>query len=336
LPTEALVRASRQEFTKKVCMHPEAGPGQCNAIIDAHTVQRARTLQQLLDAKNHVMTFYPAERDAKDLLRAHSRGWRQASTFTGFCGIHDASTFAPIENRPFEFSTETAFLLSYRALCHELYQKQSAARSLLALSPMLDKGLPPDGQREIQQRNSISLAGTKKAIEDLKGTKTVADRSLITKNYDEWRFACLEFSGPLSLATAGAPTPTEDLDGRPLQSLHDSNTPIQHMYLSIVSCPDGAAVVFGWRKDHSAPQRMVDSLLAVSEELLATYITQYVFAHLENVCFASCWWGSLDTASRLHLRSLAGIPSPYYKPPTYIEREFTPWKLATIHRGKEA
>lgn len=335
LPTEALIRETKKQFTRKVCLHPEAGPGYCNAVIDAHTVQRARTLQQLLDSKNHVLTFYPAEHDAKELLRTHSRGWRQASTFTGFCGIHDASTFAPVENDPFEFSTEAAFLLSYRALCHELYQKQSAARSYYALSPMLDKGQLPDAQHEIQRCNAIRLAGVTKAIEDLRETKTLADRSLLTKNYENWSFACLEFSGSLSLATAGAPTPTVTLDGQPLQTLHDPTTPTQHLYLSIVSSPTGAAVVFGWRKDHAAPRRMVDSLLAVSPSMMATYIVQYVFAHIENVCFARSWWEALDPDSQLHLRRLAGISSPYYSPPTYIENVFVSWKFSELHR-KEA
>lgn len=317
-------------------MHPDAVLGRCNGIIDAHTVQRARTLQQLLDAKNHVMTFYPAERDAEGLLRAHSRGWRQASTFTGFCGTHDALTFAPLENQTFEFSSESAFLLLYRALCHELYQKQGAARSLSVLGPLLAKGQPHHVQHEIHRQNSIRLAGTTKAIDDLREAKTVADRSLKSKSYADWRFACVEFSGLLSLATAGAPTPTVDLAGEPLQTLHDPHTPLQHLYLSIVSSEGGAAVVFGWRRDHAAPRRMVESLLAVSESLLATYIAQYVFAHLENVCFARSWWDSLDPISQLHLRQLAGITSPYYSPPTYIEREVTPWNLKVIHRHEEA
>jgi hypothetical protein len=329
---EALLSASWQQFTKKVCMHPDAALGHCNGIIDAHTVQRARTLQQLVDSKNHVMTFYPAEHDAKGLLRTHSRGWKQASTFTGFCGVHDGSTFAPLENKPFEFSTESAFLLSYRALCHELYQKEGSARSLSALRPLLDKGQPHEVQQRMHRQNSIFLAAITKAIDDLGKMKISADRSLKSKSYSDWRFACVEFAGPLSLATAGAPTPTKDLAGEPLQTLHDLHAPLQHLYLSIVSCEVGAAVVFGWYRDHAAPQRMVESLLAVPEALLATYIAQYVFAHLENVCFARSWWDSLDPTSQLHVRKLAGIASPYDSAPTYIEHEVVPWSLKAIHR----
>ncbi len=336
MPTEALKNEFRQQFTSKVCLHPEAGPKHCNAIIDAHTVQRARTLQKLLDTKNHVMTFYPPEWDANELLRVHKKGWKLASTFTGFCRNHDAKTFAPLENKPFEFSTEAAFLLSYRALCHELFQKHGAARSNLALRQKIDKGQPTDVQREHQRKFVLMHAGITKAIKDLRETKTHADRALLTKNYEDWGFACLEFSGPLSLATTGAPTPNVDFNGQHLQTLHDQGTPIQHLYLSIVSRPTGAAVVFGWRKDHAAPRRMVESLLAISQPLLSTYIVQFVFAHIENVYFSSSWWGALDSVSQLHLRRLAGIASPYYSQPIYVENEFVAWKFEALHNSKEA
>ncbi len=335
MPTEALISASRRQFMK-VCLHPDAGQGRCNAIIDAHTVQRARTLQKLVDANNHVLTFYPAKHDANGLLQIHSRGWKKASTFTGFCGIHDMSTFAPLENKDFEFSTEVAFLLSYRALCHELYQKKSAARSYSDLRQMLDRGQLPDTQIVIQNEVAIRLRGFARAINGLEEAKIHADRSLLTKNYEGWSFACLEFSGELSLATAGAPTPTADLDGRRLQSLHDSATPIQHLYLSIVSSRSGAAVVFGWRKDHPAPRHLVESLLSIPRPLLAGYVVQYVFAHLENVCFARSWWNSIAPESQLHLHRLAGITSPYYSTPVYVESEFLPWKLMALHRCREA
>ena len=336
LPTAALLSLSRRQFTKKECLHPHAASGLCNGIVDAHTVQRARTLQQLLDSKNHVLTFYPAERDTKGLLRVQRRGWRQASTFTGFCGIHDSRTFAPLENDDFQYSEESAFLLSYRALCHEFYQKQSAARSLASLAPLLDRGLSPIEQREIQRRNDIRIAGNLKAVTNLTEQKSAADQALLSKTYSDWRFTCVEFDGPLCIATSGAPTPTQDFEGHSLQVLHDPNAQLQHLYLSVIARPNGAAVIFGWRKDFTAPKRLVQSLLELPEYLLATYIVQYVFAHVENVCFAQNWWDTLEPESQHHVRLLAGIGSPYYNLPTYGAMSLVPWKLSSIHRHKEA
>ncbi|PQA78169.1 SEC-C metal-binding domain-containing protein [Rhodoferax sp. TS-BS-61-7] len=336
LPTAALLNLNRQQFIKKECLHPHAAQGVCNGIIDAHTVQRARTLQSLLDSDNHVHTFYPAERDAGGLLKVHRKGWRKASTFTGFCGTHDSQTFAPLEVDAFRFSAESTFLLSYRALCHELYQKQGAARSLRQLAPLLDRGLPPLEQEEIQRRNEIQIAGNQKAVGELVSQKHWADQALLSQTYSDWRFVCLEFEGPLCIATCGAPTPTKDIEGNQLQVLHDPNNQLQHLYLSVVSCPVGAAVVLGWRKEFVAPEKMVESLLRLQNDMLATFIVQYVFAHLENVCFSESWWSTLDLKQQHHIRQLAGIANPYYTQPPYSTESLVPWKLASLHRYGEA
>jgi hypothetical protein len=338
LPTAALLNVSRQQFQKKECLHPLAARGVCNGVIDAHTVQRARTLQSLLDGDNHVLTFYPAERDSEELLKVQRKGWRKASTFTGFCGIHDSQTFAPLENDAFEFSAESAFLLSYRALCHELYQKQGAVRALRQLAPLLDRGYSPLDQREIQRHNEIRRAGYQKAVSKLLEQKKSADRKLLERVYSDWQFACLEFEGELCIATCGAPTPTIDLEGNQLQVLHDPNDQLQHLYLSVVACPTGVAVVFGWRKTFTAPERMVQSLLKLPEPLIGSYIVQYIFAHLENTCFSQTWWNTLAQSQQRHIRSLAGISNPYYDEylPAYSQEVLVPWKLASLRRYGDA
>lgn len=332
LPSAALINASRQHFQRKECLHPQAAQGLCNGIIDAHTVQRARTLQQLLDNQNHVLTFYPAEYDSEKLLKVHRRGWRKASTFAGFCGIHDSETFAPLENEAFKFSPESAFLLSYRALCHELYQKQAAGRSWPQLAPLLDRGFSQSEQREAQRQTEIRIAGNQKAVKELLLQKKWADQALLAKDYSDWCFVCLEFEGPLCFATCGAPTPTIDLAGGQLQTLHDRNDQLQHIYLSVIASPIGVAVVFGWRKSFTAPRQMLNHLLRVPEPSLAAYVAQYVFAHLENVCFSESWWNMLDAKKKHHIRVLAGIGNPYYQPPPYTLDDFVPWKLITLHQ----
>lgn len=331
-PSTALRNISRQQFFKKECLHPQAAKAHCNGIVDAHTVQRARTLQSLVDSGNHVLTFYPAESDADGLLKVQRRGWRKASTFTGFCGNHDSMTFAPLENEAFKFTTESAFLLSYRALCHELYQKQGAKRSLQQLASLIDRGTSHSEQREIQRRKDIALSGYQNATTNLTLQKQLADEDVLARKYSNWHFVCLEFHGSLCIATSGAPTPNKDLDGNQLQVLHDLNGPLEHLYCSIVACPAGAAVVFGWRKGFSAPEQMVQSFLKLPEEMLPTYLVQYVFAHIENVCFSQSWWDSLNPHLQSQIRILASIDNPYYNIPIYLTESLVPWRLSSVQQ----
>lgn len=335
LSSGELQHSIRQNIAPKQCLHPEAAPDVCNKIIDAHTVQRAKTLQVLVDSTNHVLSFHPFFPDSTGLPKLHKVGWRRASTFTGFCGQHDSSTFAPVERGAFKFTTETAFLLIYRALCHELFQKLDSESARLFHQPLIDRGEPPKRQREIQYEYALGLAGVRKAIADLQEIKRIADEDLLTKNHTAWEFACLTFSGTLCFATSGATTPNQDMHGVPLQTLHDPNSQLEHLYVSVVADQQSARVVLGWRQGHSAPKKLVDSLLATPGALLPAYFVQYVFAHLENVYFSPAWWDSLSTQDQDRIRELAGNANAYYSPPHYAATPTVPWSLSSIERFNE-
>src|SRR5207248_31100 len=143
--------------------------------------------------------------------------------------------------------------------------------------------------------------------------------------YDSWHFKALLFDGELCLATAGTPTPNLDLAGKTLQVLHDSAAAVQHLHLTVVDfAGSGVLVVFGWRNENPAPRQFVDSLLSLSHELLGSYATQYAFAHLENIYFASSWWHALTEEQRLHVTRLAANSNPYYFHPTYSDDVLVP------------
>ncbi len=49
---------------QKVCLHPLAAPHICDKIVLAHTLQKSRSLERILDSSNHVCTFYPHTPDS--------------------------------------------------------------------------------------------------------------------------------------------------------------------------------------------------------------------------------------------------------------------------------
>jgi hypothetical protein len=65
----------------------------------------------------------------------------EASTFLGFCGRHDSEMFRSVEHGTIALTSETAFLLSFKALAHEALQKEAALRNIETLRN-LDKGKP--------------------------------------------------------------------------------------------------------------------------------------------------------------------------------------------------
>ncbi len=134
-PPENPFEAFKKTFAfnrKQVCLHPEA-PKECSEkVIRAHTIQRGSSLKRIAE-DGHVFGF-AYDLKALDLNKGNIGikrvGINQASTFSGFCGHHDNLTFAPVENEPFTATDEQCFLLGYRAMCRELYQKQTALESM--------------------------------------------------------------------------------------------------------------------------------------------------------------------------------------------------------------
>ncbi len=320
-------------FIDRKCLHPNS-PHECKGkIIKAHTIQRARTLESLA-IDGHVLTFYPFEIDSDGAIKRHKKGLSQASTFTGFCADHDRETFSPVEQNEFRFSPQNAFLLSYRALCHEFFQKRGAKHAGVALQSLIDRGLAPITQREIQGELRSSQNGRSKANKDLNDIKGLADHDLISKDYSRWDFVCLTFSGSLTIAASGATTPNQDFSGKILQVLHDPEVALQHLYISVIASDGAPRIVFGWQKDHSAPSKFIDSLLSIERDILPAILMQYIFAHIENVYFSERWWNNLTTCDQLHIQGLAKNSNAYYFPPTYAATPTVPWSLVSIERIK--
>lgn len=184
--------------TQKLCLHPLASACVCDRIISAHTIQRSRALQQIIDSSDHVRTFFPPKLDlssGRPRLQLRRVGWRQASTFTGFCARHDNSVFRPLETADFGGTAEQCFLIAYRALCHEIYTKSSLLKSHQDVRPLVDRGASVGEQRRIQTIWDLMETGTRKGIAEMQELKTDMDQHLLRSDYSGWCRAVVCFRG---------------------------------------------------------------------------------------------------------------------------------------------
>jgi hypothetical protein len=299
LPHEALFKKMQVAWAQKRCMHPQAAIGVCDQIVSAHTIQRSRVLQKIADSSNHVRTLHPLKPDfSTGRLQIRKVGWRDASTFTGFCGKHDSSTFKALEETDFTGSPEQCFLIGYRAVCHEVYQKTGVIRSYPVMRNLADRGLPPDEQRRVQELFAVENAGARKGLEDFQRLKSVMDQPLLSRDYSGWSRVVIRFRGELCVASTGAVSPNRDIRGNQLQVLHDPHSEIQELPFGIVTTHDGGAAVFCWRASEPIPGLFVKSLLAKKRERLPHLLVQFIFAYIENTYFSETWWDSLSEVNR--------------------------------------
>ena len=159
IPLGQVKHTLRKEFKKKECLYPKGHPHECSKkIIAAHSIQKSKVLQSISNESNDVMTFYQSEEEKLRYV-----GWKQASTFNGFCGKHYKQIFSVIEDRKIEPTNEQIFIFGYRAFCHELYQKSASLRYQPYALENLIKGRSQFEQQRILDIQEASSLGVKKA-----------------------------------------------------------------------------------------------------------------------------------------------------------------------------
>lgn len=332
LPLGALSHKLKKERPLSTCLHPEASANTCGKIINAHTLQRSGVLHSIIDDQNHVLSFYPMERDDDNLPRLQRVGWKRASVFTGFCQRHDDVTFAALEKMPFRGTKEQCFLAGYRALCHEVYQKSRTVMHIPLLRDNLDRGRDEIEQWRIQHRIGLQAAGVEAGRTDALVRKQAADEMLLSRNYDEWDYCTIFFAGEVSIASTGAPTPTYDLDRNRLQDLVREPL-IQPLFCTVLTAESGGAVSFSWPKDSHAAHHFLESLFRKPETAIPNIIAQFIFAHIENTFFSKKWWEGLTDHQREYMRYLMGISNPYYQRIAYISEQVVNWRITLIDRN---
>jgi hypothetical protein len=284
MPWSQLTDLHRQQFSKKkTCLHPDA-PNGCGKIIRAHTIQRAGILQDLIGPDRHVLTFYPP-----DPMRASPPrriGWREASTFLGFCDVHDATLFAPVEKELFCGRSQQVALLGYRALCHELYQKEAAVSAQATLRKTLDRGLPPEEQLFIQESLTIEAAGRRAGLEDLQLVKKVYENAFRGNDYSSFHRAVLTFHGTPAVASTGSVHVDFDLHGKRLQNIARDPQTIHGFNFAITKAVEGCAFAASWPAEFNKCNAFIRSLLEHPHSKIPSLLTEYCFAYVENTYFS--------------------------------------------------
>jgi len=251
----------------------------------------------------------------KGLLIPELVGISRASTFTGFCSLHDDRIFAPVEKREFAATPEQCFLLGYRAISRELYTKQSSA-NLADFRKGADRGKSPAVQLAIQGFNKAFDFGNEAGLKDIRYHKNRYDEVLKSGEYGDVRAYVLELEAAPSVMCSASWMPSEDFGGRQLQNLLDlEKTPHEMTFTSFWSGGRGY-VVFQWLKDdNDTCNRFVDSFRALPAEDITAALLRIMFEYFENIYIQPDWWDSLEEASKNLLINRMGLSTdPFAKP----------------------
>ncbi|MFH0957361.1 MAG: SEC-C domain-containing protein [Pseudomonadota bacterium] len=305
----------RKHFSSKYCLHPLAQHGLCKGdIIRAHTIQRTGGLDAVAE-NNHVYGFKPSFSNLKrnnGFVSPQLIGVRTASTFSGFCQLHDSKTFAPIEQQSFVGTSEQCFLHSYRGLCREVFTKKAAFDSNIFMRDM-DRGSPAEIQKTIQFIASEEKRGWAKGLSNILAIKRDFDDRLMNQKYDDINRCVFFFDRTPNIVCSGGFAPVYDLHGRQLQNLTDLSKPLEILFLTICATPSQGAAILTWLPNASEVcLEFVKSMWRLGNDEISNSLGRIAMEHLENTFFTPSWWESLPDPQKnvIIKHAMSGTLSP--------------------------
>jgi SEC-C motif len=308
MPRQEALTGFRGSFNKKYCLHPEASTATCRGgIVKAHTIQRNGGLSKIAE-KGHILQFEldfstPPSEDPT-FFTPKLIGLNKASTFTGFCNLHDTKTFEPIEKHPFRPTQEHTFLLNlgYRALCRELFTKKAAFENI-PLMKELDRGWTMPEQIGYQLFVKRYADAVKVGLRDIDHHKAIYDKVLLSGDFSDSNFYVIFFDRTPDIMCSAGKFPTHDYHGNVLQDLQQADEIMDSISFSLIATDNGGAAVFSWIGSSSPCEKFIISLDSLTDDNIASAIVRYSFEFFENVFFSPSWWSSLEEKVKIKLQS---------------------------------
>lgn len=307
----------KESFGVKYCVVPDELKKECDRdIIKAHTVSKSGSLKRIA-RDGHV---YALKQNLMSIVRNEGIptpelvGINNASTFTGFCGYHDKIIFAPLEDVDFTNSLLQCFLLGYRAVSREYFQKKGAL-DFLEISTEADKGFLPIEQQEIQALNYYCKLGFRTGLRNIETHKSRYENVLLSQNYNNVFYYSIMLQSPPDVMCSGGIFPECDFEGNKLQDLDNLDLTPDLISFSSFATSTGGAIVFSWLDDSNEYcTRFLKSLHKIHNNDLPNALVRFTFEFFENILLGPNWWDNLDSTVKSKLiKKLESMTDPFTK-----------------------
>lgn len=294
---EEVNKAVRKAYDKRYCLHPDAVKGTCEGgIVKAHTIQSSGGLSKIVDSSNHVYQFspYPFKPQPSSFIEPNSIGINKASTFTGFCQIHDTKTFERIETQPFSAEKDQIFLLAYRALCRRLFMYRNDVDVTESMKNWVE-GLTPIEQHVAAISSFYCNLDTKV----YERQKEEYDKILSSKDYSLLKYYVVFIDTIPEFLCSGSLILETDFSGRRYYQPGSKEIDLKIITFSIIPIDDGGVIAYASIDEGKEIQSFFKSIINLDKHLLPNAITRYTFEyHEDNTFISPIWWNKLDNLKK--------------------------------------
>jgi len=289
--------------TKK-CSVPESLLQECsNKIINAHTVSKSSSLKAIAKDGHVLKISVKLKNNTAPEIVLDEVGINSASTFSGFCSIHDKKLFSPIEDESFRATPLRCFLVTYRGLSKELFSKGYASK-VYELMKTLDRSKGLDQQVAIQAESSYFGGNNELTTSDLIYIKSRLDTMLISNDYSGLNYAVFTLSSPPPIMGSAMVGPTFDFNGNKAQDISSSPGDIpDYLAINSFSSEGKGYIVLSWLVEHSETCTKLMKQF-VDKKLTADSLAAFTVLLIENFYISPAWWFSLDKDTQDLVKSL--------------------------------
>lgn len=278
-------------WNKKSCQHPLKS--ECDGkIVEAHTVPRSMLAK--ISTDSHV--YSPDHRKTPTKFEIYMRriGIGDASTFNGFCKLHDRETFSLIENQPFIGSAEQCFLYFFRAVSKELALKEAHVRDV-----ELSQSKSDVTASQLEFLDDY-LLGVEAGREELFLLKQKLDEMLNNQNFSGVRYCIFWLDAQPHILANSVFQLDFDFSGNLLQDSSDLSSDLAAISASFIIDSSGSgAIVMVWHEDaNNVCLQFIQSILAWDQKDWPKLLTNWIVMEAENIFFAPKWWESLPLINR--------------------------------------
>ena len=289
--------------TKK-CSVPQSLVHECsNKIINAHTVSKSSSLKAIAKDGHVLKISVDSKNNAAPSITLEDVGINNASTFSGFCSVHDKKLFSPIEDEPFRPVPLHCFLVTYRGLSKEIFSKGYASK-VFEFMKTLDRGKSLPQQVAIQAASSFLGSNNDLTTSDLEYIKSKFDIMLVSNDYSGLNYAVFTLDAPPPIMGSAIVGPTFDFNGDEAQNISNISSDMpDYIAINSFSSEGKGYVVLSWLSEHSKTcNKLMRQFL--DKKLTADSLAAFMILLIENFYISPAWWLSLDENTRSLIKSL--------------------------------
>lgn len=297
------------------------GNGPCGQkIVQAHSIQKALFKKHAKNGHIYLFEVFTGKHDSEKRLWPELIGINEATTFSGFCDVHDSQTFSPIDNSPFLNIPEHKFLYHYRAFAQTYYGRAHKFRVVESAFKELAAKVPAAEIESLAEK----VRSNRQDVSELEPKRRVYQEQLRAKSWPDIEGYAFEGEPMPDILMTEYFGPRKNFQGRIIQDCK-SLAPLRWVSMTVSASNDRAVFLLCGEKGCPILRELADSFRKVAPTARTRAILTYVFCHFENFILLPKWWESLSKDVQLQfVNAYAGRYYPRELPDT------CDWKLKEI------